>query len=95
MDIGQIFQAVLALIFVIGLLFITLWLIKFCQQKGLTGCLGQKPQKKNRLKIIERHRLDAKNTLLLVKCDSQEFLLVLGNTNMLLKSFSAKVADHD
>ena len=94
MDFGQLFQAALALVFVIGLILITLWLIKFCQQKGLTEKFNSLGGKNNRLAIIEQRRIDAKNNLVLIKCDSDEFLILIGTTNMLLKSSSTKDSNH-
>lgn len=94
MDFAQLFQALLALIFVIGLLFITLWFIKFCQQKGLNFRLPGFKNQHNRLTLIEQQKLDAKNSIVLVRCDSQEFLILLGNTNLLLQSSAVKVSDN-
>lgn len=95
MDFGQIFQAVLALVFVLGLLLVTLWFIKLCQQKGLSCRLGKTGLPSKRLTIVEQRRIDAKNTVVLVKCDSEEFLILLGSTNLLLQTYPAKVPAHD
>ena len=53
MDFGQIFQAVLALVFVLGLLLVTLWFIKLCQQKGLSCRFGKAGLPSKRLTIVQ------------------------------------------
>ena len=96
MDFGQIFQAVLALVFVLGLLLVTLWFIKLYQQKGLSCRLGTTGLPSKRLTVVEQRRIDAKNTVVLVKCDSEEFLILLGSTNLLLlQTYPVKVSAHD
>lgn len=78
MDFSQIFSAILAFIFVLGLMFITLWLIKYCQQKGLNCKLNHCFNNNKRLKIIEHHRIDIKTSVVLLQYDKYEFLLLLG-----------------
>ena len=77
MDMVQILQTLLAFVFVLGLMFVTLWLIKFCQQKGLNCRLNRCFAQNKRIKIIEHHRLDMKNSVVLLECDNNEFLLLL------------------
>lgn len=84
MDYTQIFQAFVALIFVLGLLLITLWLIKFCQRKGACSHLGKCFSGHAGIKIIEQRRLDIKNTLAVVEYDSAEYFLLLGSAANLL-----------
>lgn len=84
MDFAQIFQTFLAFVFVLGLMFVTLWLIKLCQQKGMTCRLSKCFTEKSRIKIIEQRRLDIKSSVVLLQCDNQEFLLLLGNNANLL-----------
>ena len=83
MDIIQIVQTLMALLFVLGLLFITLWLIKICQQKGLNCRLG-KSLAAPKIKILEQRRIDIKNTLALVQYRDQEILLLLGTNNVMV-----------
>ena len=78
MEFSQLFQAVLAFVFVLGLMFITLWFIKMCQQKGLSVKLNKYLKKNSRIHIIERHRLDMKNSIVLLKCDNTEYFVILG-----------------
>ncbi len=80
MEWQQIIQAVLSLIFVIGLLFLTLWLFKYCEAKGVKNKFIRNLKNGNRLNIIEFKRLDTKNALILFQCDSQEFLILLGTS---------------
>ena len=84
MDTAQIFQAFLALIFVLGLLLLTLWLIKYAQQKGLNCKLSKSFAGKSKIKIIEQRRLDIKNSVVLIEYENEDFLLLLGQQNNLL-----------
>lgn len=84
MDTAQFFQAFLALIFVLGLLLLTLWLIKYAQQKGLNCRLGKSFASKAKIKILEQHRLDIKNSVILLQYENEDFLLLLGPQNNLL-----------
>lgn len=78
MEPSQLLQAVLAFIFVLGLMFLTLWLIKICQQKGSLIKFSKCLNKNSRINIIERHRLDIKNSVVLLKCDNTEHLVIVG-----------------
>lgn len=83
----MIFKAVLALAFVLGLLMLTLWLIKYCEIKGTKNRFMQRLSANQRISIIETKRLDAKNTLVLVQRDEVEHLVLLGSSqNMLIES---------
>lgn len=84
MEAIQFFQAFLALIFVLGLLLLTLWLIKYAQQKGLNCKLGKSFAQKAKIKIIEQRRLDIRNSVVLIEYDNEDFLLLLGAQNNLL-----------
>ncbi len=96
METSQIIQALLAFIFVLGLMFITLWLIKFCQQKGLNCRLHKCLKKASRLRIIEQRRLDVRNQVVLIECDSEEYLLLLGAANnLILNQTKPKAKRHD
>lgn len=93
MDFSQILQTLSAFIFVLGLMFITLWLIKFCQQKGLNYRLGKCFNDTSRIKILEYKRLDTKTSMVLISYDNDEFLILLGATsNILLKQNSQKAS---
>lgn len=96
MELTLIFKALLALIFVIGLLFLTLWLFKACRQQGAKCRFFQKLQENKRIKIIENHKLDMKNSLLIFQKDDSEFLLLLGNTqNLLLETKKISGRNHN
>ena len=84
MEFSQLLQTILAFIFVLGLMFITLWLIKLCQQKGALINLGKHLNKKSRINIIERQRLDIKNSIVLLQCDNIEYLTIIGEKSHLL-----------
>lgn len=73
----QILQALLSLIFVIGLLLASLWLFKFCEQKGFKCKLTQNLKKGQRIQILEKRILDSKNQIVLISCDNKEYLFIL------------------
>ena len=79
-----ILQAFLSLAFVLGLVLIVFWLIKFCEMKGLKNPLLKKMNVVPKLFVMESKRIDAKNTLALVRCEDEEYLLLLGNTQNLI-----------
>lgn len=80
----QILHAALSLIFVIGLLFLTLWIFKYCEQKGLKSKLIKNLRTGRRLSILEKKPLDARSQLVLVRADDTEYLLLLGASGSLL-----------
>lgn len=83
----HIFQAVLSLIFVIGLLLLTVCFFKYCEQKGLKSRFVARLKTGSRINIIENRRLDAKSSLLLVECDDNEYLILNSvNSALLLRS---------
>ena len=85
MDWHHILQALLSLVFVIGLLLLTLWLFKYCQLKGGNCLWARRLKAGQRLNVIESRRLDNRNSIVLLKRDDQEFLILLGsNANLLL-----------
>ena len=78
MDWMLFLQAFLALIFVLGLVLVVFWGMKWCEQKG-GKCLFMKKMKVSpRLSIVESKRLDTRNTLVLATCDDKEYLILLG-----------------
>lgn len=84
MEFTQLLQTVLAFVFVLGLMFITLWLIKICQQKSSVINLGKYLNKNSRINIIERQRIDMKNSVVLLQCDNVEYLAIVGEGSHLL-----------
>lgn len=89
MEWQSVLQAVLSLIFVIGLLLLTLWLIKYCELKSSQCRIFKKLSDSKKLDIIEIRRIDSKNSLALIKYDETEYLLLLGaSNNILLKETS-------
>lgn len=84
MDFALFFQALLALLVVIGFVFLLFGGLKFLETKGLVHFLGKKMRFSSRLTVVESKRLDVRNTLVLVRCDKEEYLLLLGNSQNLL-----------
>ena len=83
----QFLHFLMALILVLGLLFITLCGIKYIEQKSN---FLNKINKKSRLNIIEVKRIDAKNILVLIQRDNTEHLILVGpNAQVIEKNISA------
>ena len=80
-------QALFALIVVVGLMLLVFWCIKYCEVKGCKNPFLKKLNIHNRLSVIETKRLDAKTTLLITRCDDEEYVILLGaDTSLLLKT---------
>lgn len=79
-------KAVLSLSFVLGLLLLTLWAMKYLEVNGGKCRLMRKLNGAKRIEVVETKRLDAKNTLFLVRRDNVEHLLVIGSSNLLVES---------
>ncbi len=84
MEWHQILQAVLSLIFVIGLLFLTLWIFKFLEQKGLRSKFIKNLKSGQRIEILEKRNLDARTQVALLRADNTEYLVLLGAGGCLL-----------
>ena len=72
-------RAVLSLAFVVGLILLFLGMMKILQQKRLKFPFTKNVSNPFRLSVVESKRIDTKNTLLLARCDDEEYLLLLGN----------------
>ena len=93
----QILQAVLSLVFVIGLLLLCLWLFKFCEQKSLKCKFTQSLKSNKHINIIEKQMIDAKNKVVLLSCDNTDYLLLLSpNQNLILsQNTHTENCDHE
>ena len=82
MDFESYYRFVLALGFVLGLIWLASWAVKrFGIEKNMTGPAGEKGK---RLAIIEVQPLDARRKLVLLRRDTVEHLVILGNNQELL-----------
>ena len=94
----EVLHAVLALVLVLGLLLLMVWVIKFLQVKA-AGCgMLQKMVAKDRVRIVEQKRIDAKTKLVLFTKDDCEFLVLIANGQSLLldkKDNAGKAENHD
>lgn len=82
-------KAFLSLLFVIGLLFLTLWALKSLQNNDCKHKIFKKLAKPRRINLIEYRRIDAKNSVAIIKVDEVEQTILLGvNQNMVLKENS-------
>ena len=77
MELIAILKAFLSLAFVVGLMLLTIWLLKYCQIKFQKNTLIRGLNRHNRLEVLEIKRLDAKNSLLLIRRDETEHLILL------------------
>lgn len=84
MHLMSLLHAVLALSFVIGLLLLTLWAMKYIQVKFAKHDFLKKLKLDERILVLEKKRIDAKNLLLLFKKDNVEFLVLIGSGGVLL-----------
>ena len=94
MDWILLLKALLSLVFVLGLLLVSVWGIKYCQMKGKNCGWLKTLQVGQRLNIVEIRRIDGRNSLALIKKDEKEMLLLLNpNHNLLLETTDIKKAD--
>lgn len=80
-----VLKALLSLCFVLGLLLLTLWGIKYLEVNGSKCRLVRSLNQSKRLDVIESRRLDARNTLYLVRRDNTEHLLLVGSSNLVVE----------
>ena len=83
---------------VLGLLLLTVWLIKWMQSKAASCGMWQKIAPSERLRIVEQKRIDTKNKLVLCQKDDCEFLVLMGAAQCLLlekKNSTGKAENHD
>jgi flagellar protein FliO/FliZ len=80
MDLFLLFRAVAALAVVLGLVGLAAYAAR---RWGPAGLLQVRPSTRRRLSIVETLTLDAQRRLVLVRCDAEERLLLLGEGCML------------
>ena len=96
MELALIIKAILSLIFVLGLLFITIWGLKYCELKSTKNKLFNKLRNQHRLEILENSRIDLRNNLVLVRRDNVEHLLLLSPSgNQLIESRTVNSFEHN
>lgn len=95
MDWLNLLQALISLIFVIGLLLLTLWAFKYCQQKGINCKLTKKFLGGHKINIIEKQSLDSKNQIVLFECNQTEYLILLSSNNNLILEKKITNGNHD
>lgn len=79
MDAMEILRAVLALLFVLALILLVAWLVR---RFGLDRNWKPASGAKRRLEVMERMTIDPKRQVVLIRCDSREHLLVLGQNEV-------------
>lgn len=80
----MIFKAVLALVFVLGLLLVTLSAIKYCQVKGVKCRFMKHIVSAQRINVAEMRRIDARNTVAVIRVDDTEYSVLMGSGQSLL-----------
>ena len=93
MDFMLFVQALFALIVVVGLVLLVFGTMKYCELKGCKSPFLRKLNIQGRLSVIETKRIDAKNTLVIAKCDDEEFIILLGVCGAIL--LKTKKVDND
>lgn len=86
MEWTHLFHAFLSLLFVIGLLLLTVYFFKYCEQKGLKSQFIRSLKSGSRINVVETKRLDARCSLYLVRCDDTEYLFLANSGSGLLLS---------
>lgn len=76
MSLLDAFNALLALVFVLGLILGLYWLVRRAGA-GTLPWLQVKPPAERRLSVQEQLMIDPRRRLLIVRCDDQEHLLLL------------------
>lgn len=79
-------KAVLSLVLVLGLLLLTLWAIKYLEVNSSKLKFIKKLGEARRIEVVETKRLDAKNSIILIRRDNVEHLVLLGNSNLLIEN---------
>ncbi len=88
MDALGILQSVLAFVFVLGLLFICLWGIKFLQVKIPCCKAFQKLNVGQKVEVVWVKRIDARHMVFVLQKDNKEFFILSGNGQSLLLDVS-------
>lgn len=74
-DLPQLTKLFLALFFVVGMM----WGLSFALKKmGLSAVANIKSGDQKRLSVVESIPLDARRRLVILQCDDQEYLVILG-----------------
>jgi len=82
MDYNQYMQLGVALIVVLGLM----WLLSLVLKKVNQAQSGM-ANKNTRLKIVEQRMIDTKNKVAIIRCDDKDHLVILGqNSNTVIKA---------
>jgi flagellar protein FliO/FliZ len=90
MNPAELFQAVIALLFVLALILLIAWAVK---RYGVDKNWQLKSADKRRLEVIERLVIDPKRQLVLVRRDHKEHLLAIGQNEVhVVESYDASNA---
>lgn len=84
-------SAFLGLAFVLGIIFLITYLFKRFGPSLITATTGT--GKKNGIVLLDAKPVDPKNRLVLVRCKNKEYLLLTGESNVVVDSFAAAEND--
>lgn len=82
---GQLLTAGMGLAFVLGLIFLFTYLMKKYGGHLLTGTMSGK--KKPEIELLDVRALDPKNRLVLSRCRETDYLLLVGESNLVVASY--------
>ncbi len=74
-----LFRIIASFAFVIGLILVFSWFSKYIRNSRWV----EKVQGERRLKMVEQLFIDAKHKVVLVKCDEEEHLLLMGDGHVI------------
>ncbi len=86
MEWSLVFKSLFSLMFVLGLMFVCIWTIKYFQANISKNALIKKIKPKTRIKIVENKRIDIKNSVVLIEADEVEYLVLLSPANSVVLS---------
>ena len=81
MDLMLLLQAIMALVLVLGLMFVVFWFVKYCELQGCKSSLLKKFTRQSNINVVEIKRIDSKNAVAVVCYDGEEYVLLLGAVN--------------
>ena len=83
---ASLLSALLGLIFVLGVIFFITYLFKRFGSRFIAGMPA--PLKKSELDLLDLRVVDPKNRLVLFRCRNKDYLVLTGETNCIVDSFS-------
>ncbi|MDD4557208.1 MAG: hypothetical protein PHE89_07825 [Alphaproteobacteria bacterium] len=89
MEWSLVFKSLFSLMFVLGLMLVCVWAIKYFQANVSKNSFLKKIKPKQRIKVLENKRIDIKNSVVLLEVDEVEYAVLLSPTNALVLNKSS------